>query len=73
MEVLRGGPGERGSPALPSNSPPHPLYAGRGRRGRLQKTPAFPARLCHSEGSEEGERSIFILCFLSPLEGRGLR
>jgi glycerophosphoryl diester phosphodiesterase len=25
MKKLRGGPGERNSPALPSNSPPHPL------------------------------------------------
>jgi hypothetical protein len=25
LEVLGGGPGERGSPALPSNTPPHPL------------------------------------------------
>ena len=24
--ILRGGPGERSSPALPSSSPPHPLY-----------------------------------------------
>ena len=64
-QVLRGGPGERSSPSLPSNSPPSPLYGLVGEGGA--KGPLFPDRTRILKGLGEGGLGGGIVNGLQPL------